>query len=326
MSSGVARAAGAAAPDTSAHARSSDSASRETGQASVVDGRPLVDFSSNDYLGLAHHPAVAAAMSECARLRGAGSGASHLVTGHGVEHAALEEELADFHRPRARPAVLDGLHGESRRHHRAGRSRRAGSARSLSHASLIDGALLSGARFKRYAHADARRLGPRLTDSPQPTCCAGDRRCVQHGWRRRAARRARAPDAQHIGLARGGRRARDRRARQRTGAARSSNSVWTRRRFRCWSAHSARRSDRSARSSPDPRDLIELLIQKGRAPTSTRRRCRSRLPPRPARRWRCAHGAVAPRARAGADRAIPQRRVRAGIRSPIPDPAADPSL
>ena len=62
----------------------------------TVDGRTLVDFSSNDYLGLAHHPAIAAAMSACALRTGAGSGASHLVTGHGVEHARLEEELAAF--------------------------------------------------------------------------------------------------------------------------------------------------------------------------------------------------------------------------------------
>jgi len=62
----------------------------------VVDGRALVDFSSNDYLGLARHPAVAAAMSECAERCGSGSGASHLVTGHAAEHTRLEEELAAF--------------------------------------------------------------------------------------------------------------------------------------------------------------------------------------------------------------------------------------
>ncbi|MGH8211546.1 MAG: aminotransferase class I/II-fold pyridoxal phosphate-dependent enzyme, partial [Steroidobacteraceae bacterium] len=62
----------------------------------AADGRALVDFSSNDYLGLAHHPAIAAAMSACALHYGAGSGASHLVTGHGIEHARLEEELAAF--------------------------------------------------------------------------------------------------------------------------------------------------------------------------------------------------------------------------------------
>src|SRR5882762_4103352 len=62
----------------------------------IVDGRQLVDFSSNDYLGLARHPAVAAAMSECAERCGSGSGASHLVTGHGAEHSHLEDELAAF--------------------------------------------------------------------------------------------------------------------------------------------------------------------------------------------------------------------------------------
>jgi len=120
----------------------------------IVDGRQLVDFSSNDYLGLARHPAVAAAMSECAGRCGSGSGASHLVTGHGAEHAQLEEELAAFTRRErallfstgymANLAVIATLaeRGESVLLDR------------LSHASLIDGALLSGARFKRYAHAD----------------------------------------------------------------------------------------------------------------------------------------------------------------------------
>ena len=121
----------------------------------TVDGRQLIDFSSNDYLGLARHPAVAAAMAECAQHSGAGSGASHLVTGHGIEHARLEEELAAFTgRERAllfstgymaNLAVVSTL---------AGRSESVLLDR-LSHASLIDGALLSGARFKRYAHADA---------------------------------------------------------------------------------------------------------------------------------------------------------------------------
>src|SRR4029077_8377100 len=58
--------------------------------------RSLVDFSSNDYLALSRHPGVAAAMAASAEHWGAGSGASHLVTGHGIEHARLEEELAEF--------------------------------------------------------------------------------------------------------------------------------------------------------------------------------------------------------------------------------------
>ncbi|HWM66734.1 MAG TPA: 8-amino-7-oxononanoate synthase [Steroidobacteraceae bacterium] len=128
----------------------------ETGSrvTTVVNGRQLVDFSSNDYLGLARHPAVAAAMSECAERYGSGSGASHLVTGHGVEHTRLEEELAAFTRRErallfstgymANLAVMTTLasRGETVLLDR------------LSHASLIDGGLLSGARFKRFAHAD----------------------------------------------------------------------------------------------------------------------------------------------------------------------------
>jgi 8-amino-7-oxononanoate synthase len=127
----------------------------------VVDGRRLVDFSSNDYLGLARHPALATAMSESAAFAGAGSGASHLVTGHGQEHQRLEEELAEFTgRDRAllfstgymaNLAVIATL---------ADRGEVVALDR-LNHASLIDGTLLSGARFSRYAHgdpADAERV------------------------------------------------------------------------------------------------------------------------------------------------------------------------
>src|SRR5205085_1985516 len=74
----------------------------DTRAVALYGGRRLVDFSSNDYLGLARHPALAAAMSACAARTGAGSGASHLITGHGAEHELLEEELAAFtHRERA---------------------------------------------------------------------------------------------------------------------------------------------------------------------------------------------------------------------------------
>jgi 8-amino-7-oxononanoate synthase len=130
----------------------------------VQDGRTLVDFSSNDYLGLAHHPAVAEAMRGCAARYGAGSAASHLITGHGVEHERLEEELAAFvGRERtllfstgymANLGVMTALadRGECVLLDR------------LSHASIIDGALLSGARLKRYPHGDASAAEHALDD------------------------------------------------------------------------------------------------------------------------------------------------------------------
>jgi 8-amino-7-oxononanoate synthase len=133
----------------------------------VVGGRALVDFSSNDYLGLAHHPAVAAAMSECASRWGVGSGASHLVTGHGAEHARLEEELATFTgRERALLFSTGYMANLAAVAALAGRGELVLLDR-LSHASLIDGGLLSGARFKRYAHADAKAAERALAESSE---------------------------------------------------------------------------------------------------------------------------------------------------------------
>jgi 8-amino-7-oxononanoate synthase len=136
----------------------------------VAGGRELTDFSSNDYLGLAGHPALADAMSECAARTGSGSGASHLVSGHGHEHAQLEEELAAFTgRERAllfsngymaNLAVMTVL---------AGRGERVLLDR-LCHASLIDGARLSGAAFRRYAHADAGAAARLAAADPGHTC------------------------------------------------------------------------------------------------------------------------------------------------------------
>ena len=135
----------------------------------LVDGSLLVDFSSNDYLGLAAHPALAAAMAECSARFGAGSGASHLISGHGREHAALEEELASFTgRPRAllfstgymaNLGVVTAL---------AGRGESVLLDR-LSHASLIDAGLLSGARFRRYPHCNAEAARRLLAESTPPT-------------------------------------------------------------------------------------------------------------------------------------------------------------
>jgi 8-amino-7-oxononanoate synthase len=133
------------------------------------DGRTLLDFSSNDYLGLARHPLLARAMSECAARLGAGSGASHLITGHGAEHALLERELAAFTgRERAllfssgymaNLAVMSTL---------AGRGQRVLLDR-LSHASLIDGARLCGAQLRRYGHADAQSAARRGAAVAVPT-------------------------------------------------------------------------------------------------------------------------------------------------------------
>jgi 8-amino-7-oxononanoate synthase len=121
----------------------------------VVDGRRLVNFCGNDYLGLNAHPALATAMSACAAIAGAGSGASHLVTGHGLEHEKLEEALAQFTGRRRALLFSTGYMANlaavaclAERDGRVVMDR-------LCHASLIDAARLSGAPLKRFAHADS---------------------------------------------------------------------------------------------------------------------------------------------------------------------------
>ena len=122
------------------------------------DGRRWLAFCSNDYLGLAGHPEVVAALRRGAERYGVGSGAASLITGHSAAHHALEEELAEFlGRPRAllfstgymaNLGVLSALTG---RHDRLFEDR-------LNHASLLDGARLAQARLRRYPHGEVAGL------------------------------------------------------------------------------------------------------------------------------------------------------------------------
>ncbi|TCV92420.1 8-amino-7-oxononanoate synthase [Luteibacter rhizovicinus] len=126
-----------------------------------IGERTLVDFCSNDYLGLADHPDLVAALTAAAGRDGVGSGAAHLVSGHHREHAALEEQLADWTgRERAllfSTGVMANL-GAMQALLGAGNVAARGASvcvqDRLNHASLIDGALLAGSRLQRYAHGD----------------------------------------------------------------------------------------------------------------------------------------------------------------------------
>lgn len=126
-----------------------------------VDGLHLLNFCSNDYLGLSQDPRVVAALRDAAG-EGAGAGASHLVCGHGAQHAALEAELAEWlQAPRAllfgsgymaNLAVVQALLGDGD----------VCVQDKLNHASLIDAARLAGSTFKRYPHADAEGAARQL--------------------------------------------------------------------------------------------------------------------------------------------------------------------
>lgn len=142
----------------------------------LVDGRRVLSFNSNDYLGLAADARIAAALQEGVRLYGTGSGASHLVSGHSKAHEELEERLAAFEAPhleRARAlyfstgymanlAVLTALAAAT-----PGEAEIFSDA--LNHASIIDGTRLARAKVTVYAHNDPAALDAALTASAAKT-------------------------------------------------------------------------------------------------------------------------------------------------------------
>lgn len=131
----------------------------------AVDGREVLAFCSNDYLGLAGDPRLAAAAQQGAARYGVGAGASHLILGHCSAHHALENALAQFVRlPRAllfstgymaNLGIITALAGRDD----------AVFADKLNHASLNDAVLLSRAAFKRYAHGNLAALEKLLAAS-----------------------------------------------------------------------------------------------------------------------------------------------------------------
>lgn len=131
-----------------------------------VSGRDMLSFCSNDYLGLANHPVLIEALAAGARRYGAGSGASHLISGHSRAHVLLEEELARWLSPcipearalsfctgyMANLALLTAL----------GDASATIFSDKLNHASLVDGALLAKAPLQRYAHGRLDLLANQL--------------------------------------------------------------------------------------------------------------------------------------------------------------------
>ncbi len=133
----------------------------------LVEGRSLLNFCGNDYLGLSQHFAVVGALQDAASREGAGGVGSHLVCGHHQLHEALEREIADWlGTPRAllfgsgylaNLAVVQALLGDE---DVCVQDR-------LNHASLIDAARLAGCRLRRYPHADAEGAIRQLRSMPE---------------------------------------------------------------------------------------------------------------------------------------------------------------
>ncbi len=136
------------------------------GREMVIDGRRVVNFCSNNYLGLAHDHRLVEAARQSLAADGFGTGASRLVSGNANEFQRLETELADFKGTEAalfftsgymaNVGVIAGLYGP----------RDFIFSDKLNHASLLDGILLSRAELKRYPHGDMEALAAMLAQAP----------------------------------------------------------------------------------------------------------------------------------------------------------------
>jgi 8-amino-7-oxononanoate synthase len=140
----------------------------------VVDGKSLLAFCNNDYMGLANHPEVIKAWKAGAERWGVGGGASHLVIGHSTPHHELEEALADLTgRPRALLFSNGYMANLGAVTALVGQGDTVLEDR-LNHASLLDAGLLSGARFSRYLHNDPDSLNNRLEKAVGDTLVVSD--------------------------------------------------------------------------------------------------------------------------------------------------------
>ncbi len=133
----------------------------------VCDGRRLQNFASNDYLGLAQHPQLVEALIYAARQWGVGASAAHLLGGHRDEHARLECELAKW-TGRERALLFSTGYMANLGVIQTLLDPRAICVQDkLNHVCLIDGARLSGARLKRYVHADVDSARRQMQSDPE---------------------------------------------------------------------------------------------------------------------------------------------------------------
>lgn len=124
----------------------------------VINGRPVLNFSSNDYLGLANHPAVKNAASEAIQKYGAGSGSARLICGSSTVHRELEGALAKF---KGTDAALTFSSGYATALGTIGALLEKDDViviDKLVHACLVDGAKLSGAKLRVFAHNNVNEL------------------------------------------------------------------------------------------------------------------------------------------------------------------------
>jgi len=130
-----------------------------------IDGQPVLSFCSNDYLGLANHPQVCAAVVASVAEYGVGSGAAHLVNGHSRVHHELEEQLAVVTGRESALLFSTGYMANIGVVTALAKRQDQVFADRLNHASLLDAGRYSEARFTRFRHADLEQLEQQLKQS-----------------------------------------------------------------------------------------------------------------------------------------------------------------
>jgi 8-amino-7-oxononanoate synthase len=131
-----------------------------------IDGCEVINFSSNNYLGIANHPELAAAAKEAIDRYGCGSGASRLISGNMALHEELENRLAEFKGTEAALVFNSGFQANTGVISTLASEGDAIFSDTLNHASIIDGCRLSRAKTFVYAHSDLNQLETALKQTP----------------------------------------------------------------------------------------------------------------------------------------------------------------
>jgi len=136
----------------------------------VIEGKTYLSFCSNNYLGLANHPSVVAAVKDAVELYGWGAGASRLVSGNMTLHKTLENEISKFKKKDAAIVFPTGYMANLGVITSLVSNGDLVICDKLNHASIIDGCRLSGANFRVYAHCNMEKLENILKKSAKYNC------------------------------------------------------------------------------------------------------------------------------------------------------------
>ena len=139
----------------------------DQGPTLMIDGRELLNFSSNNYLGLANHPALAKAAIDAIGRYGCGSGASRLISGNMTLHEELEIKLAQFKGTETALVFNSGFQANTGIIPTLVRDGDVVFSDALNHASIIDGCRLARAKVVVYRHCDVDQLERGLKDAPR---------------------------------------------------------------------------------------------------------------------------------------------------------------